>query len=239
MGGEGFASWVFRRMHMGCWGEDVGVIGCSGVYGIGLGRRVYSSGLRNSHKLDLRARVAHSVVAYDDLPRSLGQNWHASKPSMLCVLALRKWVPQSLMIAFGVPNREKRDFKNFTTTLASLVGSVLASTYFESVVGTVVSSGRSTVASCEDVDSFLVCNTPPDHLIRTGFEKEMGHGSGNLRKILDKSSIETSMPEKTSDPLDGSWVRHVEKELPKTEKSSMKTSMVCSIMSWKIGIIHR
>nr|GEX30660.1 putative reverse transcriptase domain-containing protein [Tanacetum cinerariifolium] len=36
----------------------------------------------------------------------------------------------------------------------------------------------------------------------------MGHGSGNLRKILDKSSIETSMPEKTSDSLDGSWCDH-------------------------------
>nr|GEW03071.1 reverse transcriptase domain-containing protein [Tanacetum cinerariifolium] len=34
-------------------------------------------------------------------------------------------------------------------------------------------------------------------------------------------------------------VRHVEKEFPKTEKSSMKTSMVCSIMSWKIAIMHR
>nr|GEX23154.1 putative reverse transcriptase domain-containing protein [Tanacetum cinerariifolium] len=29
--------------------------------------------LRNSHKLDLGARVAHSAVAYDDLPRSLGE----------------------------------------------------------------------------------------------------------------------------------------------------------------------
>nr|GFB21248.1 hypothetical protein [Tanacetum cinerariifolium] len=32
---------------------------------------------------------------------------------------------------------------------------------------------------------------------------------------------------------------HVEKESPKTEKSSMNTSMVCSIISWKIAIIHR
>nr|GEX19350.1 hypothetical protein [Tanacetum cinerariifolium] len=71
------------------------------------------------------------------------------------------------------------------------------------------------------------------------FLKEMGHGSGNLRKILDKSLTETNMPEKTSDSFDGSWVRHIEKELPKTEKSSMNTSMVCSIISWKIAIIHR
>nr|GEW07279.1 hypothetical protein [Tanacetum cinerariifolium] len=33
--------------------------------------------------------------------------------------------------------------------------------------------------------------------------------------------------------------RHVEKELPKTKKSSMNTSMVCLIISWKIAIIHR
>ncbi|GJW98538.1 hypothetical protein Tco_0180346 [Tanacetum coccineum] len=32
------------------------------------------------------------------------------------------------------------------------------------------------------------------------------------------------------------WVRHVEKELPKTEKSSINTSIVFSIMSWKIAI---
>nr|GFB27031.1 hypothetical protein [Tanacetum cinerariifolium] len=67
----------------------------------------------------------------------------------------------------------------------------------------------------------------------------MGHGSGNLRKIPDKSSIETIMLEKTSNSLNDGWVRHVEKESPKTEKSSMNTSMVCSIISWKIAIIHR
>ncbi|GJV83730.1 hypothetical protein Tco_1523628 [Tanacetum coccineum] len=35
------------------------------------------------------------------------------------------------------------------------------------------------------------------------------------------------------------WDRHVEKESPKTEKSSINTSIVFSIMSWKIAIIHR
>ncbi|GKF56261.1 hypothetical protein Tco_0166601, partial [Tanacetum coccineum] len=34
------------------------------------------------------------------------------------------------------------------------------------------------------------------------------------------------------------WVRHVEKELPKTEKSSINTSIIFLIMSWKIAIIH-
>ncbi|GKF94530.1 hypothetical protein Tco_0284230, partial [Tanacetum coccineum] len=34
------------------------------------------------------------------------------------------------------------------------------------------------------------------------------------------------------------WVRHVEKELPKTEKSSINTSIIFSIMSWKIAIIY-
>nr|GEX12200.1 phospholipase-like protein [Tanacetum cinerariifolium] len=43
-----------------------------------------------------------------------------------------KWVPLLLMIAFGVLNRENNDFKNLTTTLASLVGSALALTHFES-----------------------------------------------------------------------------------------------------------
>nr|GFA99119.1 reverse transcriptase domain-containing protein [Tanacetum cinerariifolium] len=42
-----------------------------------------------------------------------------------------KWVPLSLIIAFGVPNRDNNDFKNLTTTLASLMGSALASTHFE------------------------------------------------------------------------------------------------------------
>nr|GEW89353.1 copia protein [Tanacetum cinerariifolium] len=64
--------------------------------------------LRNSHKLDLEARVAHLAVAYDDL------SW--------------------------------------------------------SLVGSVVSPDGSTVASCEDVYSFLACNTPPDHLIRIGID---------------------------------------------------------------------
>nr|GEZ13015.1 reverse transcriptase domain-containing protein [Tanacetum cinerariifolium] len=49
----------------------------------------FVQGNRNSHKLDLGARVAHSAVAYDDLSWSLGQSGHASEPSMLCVLALR------------------------------------------------------------------------------------------------------------------------------------------------------
>nr|GFB21857.1 hypothetical protein [Tanacetum cinerariifolium] len=87
--------------------------------------------LRNSHKLDLGARVAHLAVAYDDLLRSLVRNWHALEPRMLYVPILRKWVPRSLIIAFGVLNWENRDFKNFTTTLASLVGSAFGSTHFE------------------------------------------------------------------------------------------------------------
>ncbi|GKE64916.1 hypothetical protein Tco_1519077 [Tanacetum coccineum] len=34
------------------------------------------------------------------------------------------------------------------------------------------------------------------------------------------------------------WERQDEKESPKTEKLSMKTSIVSSIMSWKMAIIH-
>nr|GEY34972.1 reverse transcriptase domain-containing protein [Tanacetum cinerariifolium] len=45
--------------------------------------------------------------------------------------SLQKYVPRSLMIARGVPNLAKRDFKNLQTTRASLVGSALASTHFD------------------------------------------------------------------------------------------------------------
>ncbi|GJY06150.1 hypothetical protein Tco_0373204 [Tanacetum coccineum] len=34
------------------------------------------------------------------------------------------------------------------------------------------------------------------------------------------------------------WERHEENESPKIEKSSMKTSIVSSIMSWKMAIMH-
>ncbi|GKF60081.1 hypothetical protein Tco_0176867, partial [Tanacetum coccineum] len=34
------------------------------------------------------------------------------------------------------------------------------------------------------------------------------------------------------------WDRHVEKESSKTEKSSINTSIVFLIISWKIAIIH-
>ncbi|GKD57502.1 hypothetical protein Tco_1290889 [Tanacetum coccineum] len=34
------------------------------------------------------------------------------------------------------------------------------------------------------------------------------------------------------------WERHEEKESPKIEKLSMKTSIVSSIMSWKMAIMH-
>ncbi|GKE15583.1 hypothetical protein Tco_1423160, partial [Tanacetum coccineum] len=35
-----------------------------------------------------------------------------------------------------------------------------------------MSPGGSAMASCEDVNSFLACNTPPDHLIRIYYEQE-------------------------------------------------------------------
>nr|GFC92361.1 hypothetical protein [Tanacetum cinerariifolium] len=72
--------------------------------------------------------------------RNLYSQWELSPGSgnALCILfptlaaRLRvKWVPRSLMITFGVPNQEKRDFKNLKTTLASLVGSALTSTHYE------------------------------------------------------------------------------------------------------------
>ncbi|GJW55442.1 hypothetical protein Tco_0099527 [Tanacetum coccineum] len=37
-----------------------------------------------------------------------------------------------------------------------------------------MSPGGSTMASCEDVNSFLACNTPPDHLIPEYFLNDRG-----------------------------------------------------------------
>ncbi|GJW24008.1 hypothetical protein Tco_0037819 [Tanacetum coccineum] len=136
-----------------------------------------------------------------------------------------------------------------------------------------MSPGWSTMASCEDVDSFLARNTSPDHLIRTvdipltmkfpawpkvflnslpqnrtyGIVARIAHklkglvpvgGNQNWSFLLDESTVETCMAEKTPNTLNGSWVRHEEKEFPKTKKSSMKTCIIFSIISWKIAIIH-
>nr|GEU97991.1 hypothetical protein [Tanacetum cinerariifolium] len=72
----------------------------------------------------------------------------------------------------GVPNLEKRDFKNLQTTRASLVESAFASTHFENVVRAMMSPGGSIVASLENVNGFLAVYTPSDDLIRTDFEKK-------------------------------------------------------------------
>ncbi|GJX12821.1 hypothetical protein Tco_0204579 [Tanacetum coccineum] len=70
------------------------------------------------------------------------------------------------------------------TTRASLVGSAFASTHFDrpkesgikelfgGEICTMMSPGGSIVASFENVESFFVVHTPPDHLIRTDFEQE-------------------------------------------------------------------
>nr|GEV10792.1 reverse transcriptase domain-containing protein [Tanacetum cinerariifolium] len=125
---KGFAKWDLRQGHMGCWGEGVGRIWCRELpvdpafvadfqscvdivcakrINFGYGERSGPAGLEFSRK-DLKAGIEEQDLITDIED---------------AVLDLCKWVPRSLMIAFGVPNREKRDFKNFTTTLASLVGS--------------------------------------------------------------------------------------------------------------------
>nr|GEX02701.1 hypothetical protein [Tanacetum cinerariifolium] len=76
------------------------------------------------------------------------------------------------MMARGVPNLAKRDFKSFQTTRASLVGSAFVSTHFDNVVRAIVSPGGSIVASLENVNGFLSVNTLPDDLIYTDFEQE-------------------------------------------------------------------
>nr|GEW29915.1 hypothetical protein [Tanacetum cinerariifolium] len=96
--------------------------------------------------------------------------------------SLQKWVPRSLMMARGAPNLAKRDLRNLQTTRAPLVGSAFTSTHlnkpkeacikdlFGGVIGTIVSPGGSTVASFENVKSFLARNTTPNDLVITDLE---------------------------------------------------------------------
>nr|GEZ14911.1 hypothetical protein [Tanacetum cinerariifolium] len=99
------------------------------------------------------------------LPTSLG--WYAVERRWVTPyfditlenLSLQKWVPLSLMIAFEVPNRENNDFKFFTTTRASLVGTALASTHFDN--GTI----NPTTASQIALDNALV---PPETRLKIG-----------------------------------------------------------------------
>nr|GEV57922.1 hypothetical protein [Tanacetum cinerariifolium] len=94
------------------------------------------------------------------------------------VCMLKGPVPRSLMMARGAPNLAKRDLRNLQTTRASLVGSAFASTHLDKpketyikdllggVIGTVVSLGGSTMASFENVKSYLARNTTPNDLTR-------------------------------------------------------------------------
>nr|GEY11796.1 reverse transcriptase domain-containing protein [Tanacetum cinerariifolium] len=84
----------------------------------------------------------------------------------------KKCIPRSLMMARGVLNLAKRDFKNLQTTRASLVGSIFASTHFDNVVRAMMSPDGSIVASLENVNGFLAVNTPPDDLIRINVKQE-------------------------------------------------------------------
>nr|GEX97288.1 hypothetical protein [Tanacetum cinerariifolium] len=118
----------------------------------------------------------------------------------------QKCVPQSLMIARGVSNLAKRDFKNLQTTRASLVGSAFASTHFGNVtrfdqvmgitidcgpvktrvkhlfggvVRAMMSPGGSIMASLENINGFLAVNTPPNDLICIDFKQE-----GVVQKVM-------------------------------------------------------
>src|ERR1043165_9300440 len=52
--------------------------------------------------------------------------------STLSINLFKKWVPSSLIKALGTPNLEKMlFFRKVTTTLASFVGSAIASTHLE------------------------------------------------------------------------------------------------------------
>ncbi|GJZ44399.1 hypothetical protein Tco_0591654 [Tanacetum coccineum] len=51
--------------------------------------------------------------------------------------------------------------------------------FLSGVVGTMMSLDGTIMASCEDINSFLAVNTPPDHLIRTNLETSRGHPKNN------------------------------------------------------------
>ncbi|GJU55750.1 hypothetical protein Tco_1229464 [Tanacetum coccineum] len=95
------------------------------------------------------------------------------------------------------------------------------------------------------------------------FYQDLGHWACHLREIFYESSVEAGMFQKASDgfqvcgicgtspSLTQDWsphtslasfskfLRHWSKELPKTEKSSMNTSMLSSISSWNMAVIQR
>nr|GEZ07483.1 hypothetical protein [Tanacetum cinerariifolium] len=113
-----------------------------------------------------------------------------------------------------VPNLAKRDFKNFQTTRASLVGSTFALTHFDKLWANKIQSqtpfwrcssghdvpGGSIVASLENVNGFPTVNTPPDDLIRTDFKQEgvipkvMLHIFEEFVLLLGRHSLNNEIP---------------------------------------------
>ncbi|GKE14002.1 hypothetical protein Tco_1421579 [Tanacetum coccineum] len=83
--------------------------------------------------------------------------------------------------------------------------------FLSGVVGTMMSLGGSIMASYNDI-KFLEEKNPSEQ--------------SQLSILLSKKIFESRVE------------RQDEKESPKTEKSSMKTSIVSLIMSWKMDIMH-
>ncbi|GKB23368.1 hypothetical protein Tco_0862769 [Tanacetum coccineum] len=71
------------------------------------------------------------------------------------------------------------------------------------------------------------------------FYQELGHWACNLREIFYESFVESGMSQRASDGLHVCGIWHWSKELPKTENSSMNTSMLSSISSWNMAVIQR
>nr|GEX31866.1 hypothetical protein [Tanacetum cinerariifolium] len=88
---------------------------------------------RNDRRNDLK-KFQEELDRRNDVKyasKSEGHNCNASGPSKLYAQGRSKCVSRSLMIARGVPNLAKKDFKNLQTTRALLVGSAFASTHFD------------------------------------------------------------------------------------------------------------
>nr|GEX39970.1 hypothetical protein [Tanacetum cinerariifolium] len=88
------------------------------------------------------------------------------------------------------------------------------------------------------------------NLLKHQYRNFRAKGSETLEQTFTKlqviiATVKSCMSEETANSFYGRQmrfsrlVRHVEKEFSNTEKSSIKTSIVFSIMSWNIAIIHR
>nr|GFB70202.1 hypothetical protein [Tanacetum cinerariifolium] len=107
-----------------------------------LGRFLYNQDYPSQEVVDQSRMSRHKIKSIihkkylEDRDLDIGGDQKLETSTLGEIVSLEKsnknkWVPRSLMITFGVPNWENKDFKNLTTTRALLVGSALASTHLD------------------------------------------------------------------------------------------------------------